>query len=114
MRTLTPRPKAPQQADRPRSAPDRAATGRARDVNEEGEARAPFRALGHDFSRVAVDAPARIGVRAKLTVNTPGDVYEQEADRVADAVMQEKDESRKGFEDEDEPFKELQMAEKCA
>jgi len=83
-------------------------------VNEEGEARAPFRALGHDFSRVAVDAPARIGVRAKLTVNTPGDVYEQEADRVADAVMQEKDHNRKGFEDEDEPFKELQIAEKCA
>jgi len=27
------------------------------------------------------------GIQTQLTVNTPGDVYEQEADRVADQVM---------------------------
>ena len=31
--------------------------------------------------------PARPVIQAKLTVNQPGDVYEQEADRVADQVM---------------------------
>ena len=38
--------------------------------------------LGHSFSRLPVSAP-----QAKLTVNTPGDSYEQEADAVADRVM---------------------------
>jgi hypothetical protein len=40
---------------------------------------------GHDFSRMPVYAPAKF--RQKLVVNTPGDVYEQEADRIADRVM---------------------------
>lgn len=40
---------------------------------------------GHDFGRMPVFAPAKI--QQKLMVNTPGDVYEQEADRVADRVM---------------------------
>src|SRR5215203_381484 len=110
MRTLTPRPKAPRQADRPVSA----LPGRARDVSDEDKTRAARPVLGHDFSRVAVASPARPGVRAKLMVNTPGDLYEQEADRVADAVMQEKGPNEKGIADEDEPFKELQLAEKCA
>jgi hypothetical protein len=70
--------------------------------------------LGHDFSRIPVDSPARIGAQAKLAVNTPGDIYEQEADRMADAVTDEKNRNRKGIEDEDEPFKELRIAEKCA
>jgi hypothetical protein len=39
---------------------------------------------GHDFSRVHIYAPK---IRQKLIVNTPGDVYEQEADEVADRVM---------------------------
>src|SRR5262245_12912773 len=29
----------------------------------------------------------RLGLQTKLTVNEPGDVYEQEADRIADQVM---------------------------
>jgi hypothetical protein len=40
--------------------------------------------FGQDFSQIPVH-PA--GVQAKLTVNTPGDVFEQEADRVAEEVM---------------------------
>ncbi|BDI34258.1 hypothetical protein CCAX7_63090 [Capsulimonas corticalis] len=38
-------------------------------------------AFSHDFSRVSVRAP-----QAKLTVNQPGDRYEQEADSMADRV----------------------------
>lgn len=40
-----------------------------------------------DISRIPVHADARAKIQTKLTVNTPGDVYEQEADRVADQVM---------------------------
>jgi Domain of unknown function (DUF4157) len=38
--------------------------------------------FGHDISRIALRRP-----QAKLTVGAPNDVYEQEADRVADQVM---------------------------
>lgn len=41
----------------------------------------------HDFSRIPVHANVAIRLQTKLTVNTPGDVYEQEADRMADQVM---------------------------
>ncbi|MBN3895953.1 MAG: hypothetical protein HWQ41_12010 [Nostoc sp. NOS(2021)] len=44
--------------------------------------------LGHDISRIPLRRP-----QAKLTVNQPGDVYEQEADRVAGQVMQTMNES---------------------
>lgn len=39
---------------------------------------------GHDFSRVAVS------LQPKLVINQPGDVYEQEADRIAAAVVSER------------------------
>ncbi|MBD2534948.1 DUF4157 domain-containing protein [Nostoc flagelliforme FACHB-838] len=39
--------------------------------------------LGHDISRISLRRP-----QTKLTVNEPGDVYEQEADKVAQQVMQ--------------------------
>src|SRR5687767_3857240 len=41
---------------------------------------------GHDFSRVPVHTQESVKAQTKLTVNTPGDAYEQEADRVADQV----------------------------
>lgn len=41
---------------------------------------------GHDFSKIRVSA-APTQVQTKLTVNEPGDRYEQEADRVAEEVM---------------------------
>jgi Domain of unknown function (DUF4157) len=37
------------------------------------------------------EAEEKLGVRTKLTVNTPGDAYEQEADRVADLVVAGRD-----------------------
>jgi hypothetical protein len=43
--------------------------------------------FGHDFSKVRVHTDASQGLQASLTVNQPGDEYEQEADRVAEQVM---------------------------
>jgi hypothetical protein len=42
---------------------------------------------GHSFAHLPVQAPQPMALQAKLTVNAPGDVYEQEAERVADQVM---------------------------
>jgi hypothetical protein len=99
-----------------------------------------IRRFGHDFSRIPVHSCARTFIQPKLTVNTHGDIYEQEADRVADMVMQapdhgtplgardesdpeprpsilggqEKSFSRKGIEDEEDvPLKKGVVAEKC-
>ena len=44
--------------------------------------------FGHDFSRVRVHSTGPGMIQTKLKINEPGDIYEQEADRVADAVMQ--------------------------
>jgi len=43
--------------------------------------------FAHDFSRIAVHAPAAVTIQAKLAVNTTGDVYEQEADHFAERAM---------------------------
>jgi Domain of unknown function (DUF4157) len=40
---------------------------------------------GHDFSRVPLFSPT--AMQKKLTIDQPGDVYEQEADRVVEQVM---------------------------
>src|SRR5262245_38902227 len=42
---------------------------------------------GHDFGRIPVHSRSPVSLQAKLTVNTPGDTYEQEADRVSEQVM---------------------------
>ncbi|MBD0325584.1 MAG: DUF4157 domain-containing protein [Pyrinomonadaceae bacterium] len=42
---------------------------------------------GHDFSRVSVNAQTPVTIQPKLVVNASGDLYEQEADRVADKIM---------------------------
>jgi hypothetical protein len=42
--------------------------------------------VGHDLSRVPVSPGAGV-IQAKLTVNAPGDSYEQEAERKAEQVM---------------------------
>lgn len=44
--------------------------------------------LQHSFDNTPVFSPSIRGIQRKLTVNTPGDAYEQEADRVAEQVMQ--------------------------
>lgn len=43
--------------------------------------------FAHDFSRIPAHAKAPIMIQPKLTVNTPGDIYEQEADRVAEQAI---------------------------
>jgi len=43
--------------------------------------------FGHDFSRVSVHSTGPGMIQTKLKINEPGDIYEQEADRVADQVM---------------------------
>jgi len=43
--------------------------------------------LDHDFGRTSVYGNAPANIHGKLRINTPGDVYEREADRVADWVM---------------------------
>jgi uncharacterized protein DUF4157 len=42
---------------------------------------------GHDFGRMSVFAETPPRLQAKLTVSTPGDKFEQEADSVAERVM---------------------------
>lgn len=42
--------------------------------------------FAHDFSRIPVHPKSPINIQAKLTVNHPGDNYEQEADRIANQV----------------------------
>src|SRR5690242_14587305 len=53
------------------------------DVGSDTSATARF---VHDFSRIPVHSKAPGKLQAKLKVNTPGDMYEQEADRVAEHV----------------------------
>lgn len=43
--------------------------------------------FAHDFSRIPVQASTDSNIQPKLKVNAPGDIYELEADRVADQVM---------------------------
>ncbi|HWQ18540.1 MAG TPA: DUF4157 domain-containing protein, partial [Methanotrichaceae archaeon] len=43
--------------------------------------------FAHDFSHVPAYSRSPSRVQAKLTVNAPGDIYEQEANRIADQVM---------------------------
>lgn len=43
--------------------------------------------FGHDFGRIPVHAKIPAEIQTKPTVNAPGDAYEQEADRVAEQVM---------------------------
>jgi hypothetical protein len=43
--------------------------------------------FSHDFSHVPVHSKLPTGIQAKLTVNAHGDIYEQEADRIAHQVM---------------------------
>ena len=44
--------------------------------------------FGHDFSKVSVHNPGPGMIKTKLKINEPRDIYEQEADRVAELVMQ--------------------------
>jgi hypothetical protein len=43
--------------------------------------------FGHDFGRVRIQTPLPAMDGGELTMNQPGDLYEREADRVAEAVL---------------------------
>src|SRR5262249_42134278 len=43
--------------------------------------------FGHNFSQIPIHSTQPAVLQTKLTVNQPGDVYEQEADQVAERVM---------------------------
>lgn len=55
--------------------------------DDKGDSSTGIARFGHDFTRIQVYSKAPLDTQAKLTVNTPGDEYEQEADRVAGRVM---------------------------
>jgi len=42
--------------------------------------------FAHDFSRILIHSESPPSLQAKLTVNAPGNAYEQEADRIAERV----------------------------
>lgn len=44
-------------------------------------------AFAHDLSQIPAHSGVPLRLQAKLKVNTPGDIYEREADRIADEVM---------------------------
>lgn len=54
---------------------------------EEGSLPSALPRFAHDFSQIPVHANAITNMQPKLRVNAPGDKYEQEADRMADAIM---------------------------
>ena len=62
--------------------------------------------LGHDFSRLSVHSTGPGMIQTKLKINEPGDIYEQEADRVAEQVMrmEEPRVQRQTEEEEEEEF----------
>ncbi|MEH2366557.1 eCIS core domain-containing protein [Nostoc sp.] len=65
------------------------------------EVKSPTKPLGHDISRISLRRP-----QTKLTVNQPGDIYEQEADSVAQLVMQRMSVGREALPEEED---QLQM-----
>lgn len=50
-----------------------------------------------DFNRISIFSPTALRVQPKLMINTPGDRYEQEADRVAEQVMNMPNSSLRGY-----------------
>jgi hypothetical protein len=67
--------------------------------------------FGHDFSRIPAHTGGPTQIQAKLTINKPGDKYEQEADRIADQVMRMPDPvaQRQAVLEEEEEDETLQM-----
>lgn len=113
MRTFARKPKASQPTKSARSVKaDQAHSGRSRDVHpilhlqrtignqavqrlphanvegfKVGSRSASSPRFAHDFGRNPVHASGRSSIQPTLKVNAPGNIYEQEADRVADQVM---------------------------
>ena len=113
MHTFAQKPKAPQQATPAKSTVSgRAYFGHSREVNSilhlqhtignqavlrlledkpdgleaDSDASASGR-FGHDFSQIPIHAKAPVKIQPKLAINPPGDIYEQEADRISEQVV---------------------------
>ncbi|MFY9609525.1 MAG: DUF4157 domain-containing protein [Blastocatellia bacterium] len=112
MRTFAEKPKATQQTTSAKSTiPSRAHFGQSREVNsilhlqrtignqavqrmlqtndeelEVGLASTASPCFAHDFSQIPLHPKSPANVQAKLTVDPPGDIYEQEADRVSEQI----------------------------
>jgi hypothetical protein len=63
----------------------------------EGSAGAANPFITYNFGRIQVFANSPAGIQAKLAVSTPGDSYEQEAERVATQVMGNSDSGKGGI-----------------
>src|SRR6187551_3155574 len=61
-----------------------------------GETAAHSSGFAHDFSQIPARAAAPVTLQRKIAVGSPGDVYEQEADQVADRVMSMSEPARLG------------------
>lgn len=91
MRTFAEKPAATQQATSPKRTVGNRAVQRLLQINAEEQnavltsTASPH--FGHDFSRIPVSPPAAGAIQMKLTIDKPGDEYEQEADRIAEEVM---------------------------
>lgn len=46
-----------------------------------------MRTFAHDFSRIPLQANSHTRIQPKLTISAPGNIYEQEADRIAERVV---------------------------
>lgn len=57
------------------------------EVPEAGSATTASTSFTHDFSRIRLHAKAHAEIQPRLTISNLRDIYEQEADRVADQVM---------------------------
>jgi hypothetical protein len=55
----------------------------------------------HDFSKISIFPSSKVRLQPKLKINTPGDKYEQEADRVAEQVMRMQEPQAESVEEEE-------------
>lgn len=60
--------------------------------------------FAHDFSRIPIFSSSPVQIQPKLMVNTPGDIYEQEADRVAEHVIRRPDSTVQRQAEEEKPI----------
>lgn len=68
---------------------------------EPSSVRNPSTGLAHDFSRIPLHAGTRNNIQLKPKLNAPGDIYEREAERVADQVALMPDSQLRGQKEED-------------
>ena len=70
-----------------RQTPQGPTIGRRQPVHISESRPPPHRYLGNSYVQATATMTQRLGPQTKLTVSEPGDIYEREADRIADEVM---------------------------